>query len=177
MALDMESEFYKLAHGILGKPNNLYKMAALGPTSGRVTLMGADGFVVIGKVLLQSLSKGPEPKAYRLGLATAKEMFGNLLKEFDEEIERLPSKKLLELGRLFASTTGWGNIEIVSIDEKAEKVTMKAKRTIELKYKRSKHHMLTCGFLAGIVSLSFRKDMQGDVVEVGKTFITFSFSR
>jgi hypothetical protein len=176
MVLDMESEFYKLAHDILSKPKNLYKMAAIGPKSGRLNIMGADGFVVVGKSLLYPLMKGPENKAYRMGFKCAGEMFGNLLKEFDEEIENLPPKKLLELGILLTRNLGWGDLEMIRIDTKKREMVIKAKRTLELKYKNAKHHMLTCGYLAGIASLSFKNDVEGRVTDVGKTSATFTFS-
>ena len=176
MVLDMETEFYKLAKDILSKPKNLYKVVAIGPRSGRVTIMGADGFMVVGSAMLRSLSRGPEKKAYKLGRASGKEMFGNLLKEFDEEIMDLHSKKLLELGLLLASGTGWGDLEIISVNEKAGEAKVKGKRTMELKYSKAKHHMLTCGFLSSVASLSLRRDLEGRVTSVDKDSVTFTFS-
>lgn len=176
MVLDMESEFYKLARNILSKPKNLYKMAAIGPKSGRLNIMGADGFVVVGRSLLYSYAKGPEDKAYKAGKRCALETFGNLLSEFDEEIEGLPAKKLLELGVLLSSSLGWGDIEVTELKVKANKVVIRAKRTIELKYKSSKHHMLTCGYLTGIVSKALKAEVDGQVMEVGNTSVIFSFS-
>jgi hypothetical protein len=176
MVLDMESEFYKLARDILSKPKNLYKVVAIGPRSGRVTIMGADGFVVVGSAMLRSISKGPEGKAYKLGKATGKEMFGNLLKEFDEEIMDLPPKKLLELGLLLASGTGWGDLEATSVNDKAGEAEVRAKRTLELKYSKAKHNMLTCGFLTSIASLSLRKDLQGVVSSIDDDSVIFKFS-
>jgi len=176
MVLDMESEFYKLAHNILSKPKNLYKMAAIGPKSGRLNIMGADGFVVVGKTLLYPYMKGPEKKAYRTGVKCSREIFGNLLKEFDEEMENLPTKKLMELGILLSSSLGWGDLEVVNLDAKRNKITMKAKRTVELKYKNAEHHMLTCGYLAGIASLALKTDVEGQVTDVSNTSVTFSFS-
>lgn len=176
MVLDMESEFYKLAHNILSKPKNLYKMAAIGPKSGRLNIMGADGFVVIGKSLLYPYTKGTENKAYKAGMRCAREMYGNLLQEFDEEIENLPTKKLLELGVLLSSSLGWGDLEVISLKTKTNELLIKAKRTIELKYKNSKHHMLTCGYLTGIASLALKNDVEGNVKEVGNTSVIFSFS-
>jgi len=176
MVLDMESEFYKLAHNILSKPKNLYKMAAIGPKSGRLNIMGAEGFVVVGSSLLRSISKGPEKKAYNLGRSCGTEEFGNLLKEFDEEIENLSPKKLMELGVLLSASLGWGDMEVVSLDNKKGSAVVKAKRTVELKYKNAKHHMLTCGFLSAIATLSFKKELVGRVEDAGATSVTFSFS-
>jgi hypothetical protein len=172
----MESEFYKLAHNILSRPKNLYKMAAIGPKSGRLNIMGADGFVVVGKSILYSFTKGPEKKAYKAGYRCAREIYGNLIKEFDEEIENLPSKKLLELGVLLSSSLGWGDIEMVEVRPKTKVATLRIKRSIELKYKNAKHHMLTCGYLSGIMSEAFRTEMAGKVVDAGKTSATFTFS-
>jgi hypothetical protein len=172
----MESEFYKLAHNILSKPKNLYKMAAIGPKSGRLNIMGADGFVVVGKTLLYPYTKGPEAKAYKVGFKCANEAFGNLLKEFDEEIENLPAKKLMELGILLSSSLGWGDLEVVNLDAKGKKATLRTKRSVELKYKNARHHMLTCGYLAGIASLSLKKEVTGTIKEAGNTSVTFSFA-
>jgi len=176
MGMDMESEFYKLAKDILSKPKNLYKVVAIGPKSGRVTMMGADGYMVVGSAMMRSIAKGPETKAYRLGRASGKEMFGNLLREFDEEIMNLPPKKLLELGLLLSSATGWGDLDISSINEKAGEAEVGAKRTLELKYSKARHHMLTCGLLSSIVSLSLGKDVEGRVRSIGKDSVTFEFS-
>ncbi|MGA1793320.1 MAG: hypothetical protein ACMUHM_05170 [Thermoplasmatota archaeon] len=176
MVLDMESEFYKLARNILSKPKTLYKIAAIGPKSGRLNIMGADGFVVVGSSILRSISKGPEKKAYDLGRACGMEEFGNLLKEFDEEIANLGPKKLMELGTFLTSSLGWGDIEVVSLDAKKGTAIVKAKRTVELKYKNAKHHMLTCGFLSSIATLSFNKELHGKVQDAGVTSVTFSFS-
>jgi hypothetical protein len=176
MVLDMENEFYKLAKDILSKPKNLYKVVAIGPRSGRVTIMGADGFLVVGSSILRSIAKGPGSKAYKLGRSNGKEMFGNLLKEFDEEIMDLQPKKLLELGLLLASVTGWGDFEISRVSEKAGEAEIRAKRTLELKYRKAKHHMLTCGFLSSVVSLSLRKDVGGEVLTTAGDSVTFRFS-
>ncbi|MEA3558469.1 MAG: hypothetical protein U9R75_04370 [Candidatus Thermoplasmatota archaeon] len=162
MALDMEGEFYKLARNVLGKPKNLYKMASIGPRSGRVNVMGADGFIVVGSSILRSFTKGPEKKAYRTGKKCGREMFGSLIKEFDEEIEDLPASKLMELAVMLSSTLGWGDFEV---KEKKGSMTVKAMRTIELKYKNSKHHELTSGLLAGLASRSMRKDMDARVTD------------
>lgn len=176
MVLDMESEFYKLAHGILSKPKNLYKLTAIGPKSGRLNIMGADGYVVVGSSVLRSLSKGPEQKAYDVGWSCGEEVFGNLISEFDEEINDLPPKKLMELGMLLLRSLGWGEAEVLSHDPKDGKVMIRAKRTIELKYKNARHHMLTCGFVSAIATLSFKKEMHGSVKEAGATSVTFLLS-
>lgn len=170
MVMDMEGEFYKLAKDILGKPKNLYKMTSISPHTARVTMMGADEFIVVGSILLKDLSKGKESIAYSKGFKCGKQMFKSLIKEFDEEVERLEPKKLYDLGLALSTNTGWGELELVHIKEKKSTATIGASNTIELKYKKSKHHMVTCGFLAGISSLCFRKDIQGTVekVEDGK---------
>jgi hypothetical protein len=172
----MESEFYKLAHNILSRPKNLYKLAAIGPKSGRLNIMGADGFVVVGRSLLYSFTKGPESKAYKAGFKCAKEVHGNMIKEFDEEIENLPAKKLLELGILLSSSLGWGDLEVVELKPKTKEAVLRTKRSIELKYKNAKHHMLTCGYLAGIVSEALKTEVTGKVIEAGNTSVTFGFS-
>ncbi|MBN1390916.1 MAG: hypothetical protein JXA22_09785 [Candidatus Thermoplasmatota archaeon] len=176
MVLDMESEFYKLAHGIVSKPKTLYKMAAIGPRSGRLNIMGADGYVVVGSSLLRALSRGPEGKAYELGRTCGEEVFGNLVKEFDEEVNSLPPKKLMELGTLFLRSLGWGDLEVLSLDPREGTTVIRAKRTVELRYKKAKHHMLTCGLLSSVATLSFRKEVHGKVEEAGETFVTFSIS-
>ena len=172
MALDMEGEFYKLARGILGKPKNLYKMASIGPKSGRVNVMGADGFVVVGSSILRSFTKGPEKKAYRTGKKCGREMFGSLIKEFDEEIKDLPASKLMELAVMLSSALGWGDLEVKELKEKKGTMTVKAERTIELKYKNAKHHGLTSGLLAGLASLSMRKEMDARVTDTDGKSVT-----
>ncbi|MBN1538551.1 MAG: hypothetical protein JW939_00265 [Candidatus Thermoplasmatota archaeon] len=176
MVLDMESEFYKLAHGILSKPKDLYKLTAIGPKSGRLNIMGADGYVVVGSSVLRSISKGSEQKAYEIGRSCGEEAFGNLIKEFDEEVFDLHPKKLMELGTLLMRSLGWGEVEIISLDPREGTVLIRAKRTVELKYKNAKHHMLTCGFITSVVALSFKKEMHGTVREAGATSATFYIS-
>lgn len=175
MALDMESEFYKLARNILGKPKNLYKMASIGPKSGRLNVMGADGFVVVGSSLIRSFTKGPESKAYKMGRKAGKEIFGSLIKEFDEEIENLPASKLLELGLLLSSTLGYGDLKVKEMKEKKGRIAISASRTIELKYKNAKHHSFTCGLLTGVTTRSMRKEMDGEVVSINKETVEFRF--
>ncbi|MFO8051156.1 MAG: hypothetical protein R6V01_05585 [Thermoplasmatota archaeon] len=173
MALDMEGEFYKLARNILSKPKKLYKMAALAPRSGRVAIMGADGFVMVGSSILRSFTRGPEKKAYRVGKKAGKEMFGSLIKEFDEEIKDLPPSKLLDLGRMLVSSLGWGDISVKDINKKKGRVIVHARRTVELKYKRSKHHQLTNGMIAGVATMAMGREMDGEVVEENTKSVTF----
>jgi len=176
MVLDMEGEFYKIAMRILTKPQKLYKMVAISPHTSRVTVMGADNYMVVGSSILRSLTKGKEDKAYKAGYKCGKEMFGNLIKEFDEEVESLPTKKLLALGIPFMTNIGWGKLELKKLDKSNGKVLIEGKETIELNYKHSKHHMLTCGLMAAISSLSLRKEVQGSVKEVTKDTVLFEFS-
>lgn len=176
MVLDMEGEFYKIAMRILTKPQKLFKMVAISPHTNRVTVMGADNYMVVGVSVLKAITKGKEDKAYRTGFRCGKEMFGNLIKEFDEEVESLPSKKLFDLGIPLMTNTGWGDLEIKDRNVSKGKVTIEARETIELNYKRSKHHMLTCGLLAGICSLALRKEVKGEVKEVHKDRVIFFFS-
>ena len=175
MVLDMESEFYKLAKDILSKPKNLYKMTTLGPKSARVTVMGADGFVMVGKSVLESFTRGPGSKAYKIGMKCGTEMFSSLIKEFDEEIERLHPGKLMELGTYLSSTLGWGDIEVTEMDLKKGRMMIKAGRTIEQRYKKAKHHQLTCGFLTGITSTGMKRKMEGKVEGEEDGSILFSF--
>ncbi|MFW3146601.1 MAG: hypothetical protein ACMUIE_07295 [Thermoplasmatota archaeon] len=173
MALDMESEFYKLAKDILSRPKNLYKLTALGPKTSRVTVMGADGFVMVGKSVLESFTKGPEEKAYRTGKRCGREVFGSLIREFDEEIENLPPRKLLELGMLLSSTLGWGDMKVAKLDEKAGRIVIECERTIELGYRNSRHHRLTCGFLTGLSSVGLKREMEGQVLGASEKSVTF----
>lgn len=175
MALDMEGEFYKLARNILSKPKNMYKMASLGPKSGRVAVMGADGFVMAGSSILRSFAKGPEKKAYRVGKRAGKQMFGSLVKEFDEEIQDLPSAKLMELGSMLLTSMGWGEIEVVDLKEKRGLVVVKAQRTIELMYSKARHHQLTNGVIAGVVTLAMGQDMDGEVGEENPKSVVFTY--
>jgi len=176
MVLDMEGEFYKLAKDILGKPKNLYKMTSISPHTGRVTMMGADEYIVVGSILLRDLSKGKESIAYSKGKKCGKQMFKSLINEFDEEVERLEPKKLFDLGMALSTNTGWGEMELVDISAKKNTATISAKDSIELKYKKSKHHMVTCGFLAGISSLCFRKEIEGTVEKVERGKVIFKMS-
>lgn len=176
MVLDMEGEFYKIAMRILSKPQKLYKMVAISPHTSRVTIMGADNYMIVGSSLLKTLTKGKEEKAYKEGFKCGKEMFGNLIKEFDEEVESLPTKKLFDLGIPFMTNIGWGKLEMKKLNKSNGTVLIEAKETIELNYKHSKHHMLTCGLLAAICTLSMRKDVQGTVKDVTKDTVLFEFS-
>jgi hypothetical protein len=176
MALDMESEFYKLAKDILSKTQNLYKMAGISPKDGRLSLMGAEGFLVVPRRLLERYSRGTEERAYELGLICGEDIFGGLLNEFDEEIKELPPKKLIELAILLTKQVGWGSFEAVKVDESGARATLKGAFTLELKNKSAKHHSLTCGYMAGVMSKAFRRTMKGTVGEIGKDSVTFHFS-
>ena len=176
MVLDIEGEFYKLAKRILSSPKNLFKMASLSPKTGRVTLMGADNYVVVGSSLLRSYTKSNEKRAYLAGKRCGKEMLGTLIKEFDEEVAELESKKLFELGLPLCTSTGWGKFDLKSFNAKGGTASIKGKDTIELKYRRATHHMLTCGLLTAICSICMRKDMEGKVDKVNDEEIFFSFS-
>jgi hypothetical protein len=176
MALDMEGEFYKLAKKILSKPKNLYKVAAISPHTGRVTLMGADNYMVVGSSILKDLAKSKEEKAYRSGKKCGKEMFRSLIEEFDEEVANLEPKKLFELGLSLATNTGWGRMEMSKFNASKGNVIIKATDTIELKYKRSKHHMLTCGFLSGISTMAMGKDMEGRIEKTDSGSVMFSLN-
>ena len=176
MALDMEGEFFKLAKDILSKTQNFYKLAAISPNDGRLSLMGAEGSLVVPKRHLERYSRGPEERAYELGFVCGEDTYGGLLKEFDEEIMELPPKKLAELGILLTKQVGWGSFELGKVDEAGSKVTIIGTFTIELRHRSAKHHMLTCGYLAGVMSNAFRKTMKGTVGKVEKGSVTFHFS-
>lgn len=173
MVLDMEGEFFKLAKKILSKPKNLYKVFAISPHTGRVTVMGADNFMVVGSSVLRQFSRGKEDRAYRTGYRCGREMFGSLVKEFDEEVKTQGPKKLMELGLPLVTNTGWGDLELVSINVPRGEVNVKGERTIELGYSRAAHHMLTCGLLSGIVSRAFEREARGEVVKAGKDSVLF----
>ncbi len=176
MVLDMEGEFYKLAKRILSSPKNLFKMAALSPKTGRVTLMGADNFVVVTSSILRSLTRSPEKKAYQTGKRCGKEMLGTLVKEFDEEVANLVPKKMFDLGLPLCSSTGWGKFELVSLNVKRSSVSIKAEDTIELNYSKAAHNMLTCGLLAGISTICLHKDIDGIVKEASENHVVFTFN-
>jgi len=176
MALDMESEFYKLAKDILSKTQNLYKMAAISPNDGRLSLMGAEGFLIVPKRHLERFSRGTEERAYELGFVCGEDTFGGLMNEFDEEIRELPPKKLTELALLMSRQIGWGSFEVVKLNGPSAQVTLKGTTTVELKHRSAKHHSLTCGFLAGVLSRAFGKEMKGTVEEVKKDSVAFVFS-
>jgi hypothetical protein len=176
MVLDMEGEFYKLARRILSSPKNLFKMASLSPKTGRVTLMGADNYVVVGSSILRGFTKSNEKRAYLAGKRCGKEMLGALIKEFDEEVARLEPKKMFELGLPLCTSTGWGKFDLVSFDGKRGNASIKGTDTLELKYSRASHHMLTLGLLASICSICFRKDVEGKIDESNKDEVLFSFT-
>jgi hypothetical protein len=176
MVLDMESEFYKIAIRILTKPQKLFKMVSISPHTNRVTVMGADNYMVVGTSILRSLTKSKEEKAYKAGFKCGKEMYGNLIEEFDEEVRSQPPKKLMNLGLPLMTNTGWGKLEMLNLSVPKKMVRIKASETIELNYKYSKHHMLTCGLLAAVCSLSLKKDVQGKLVEETKDHVIFEFS-
>ena len=113
MVLDMESEFYKMAKDILSRPKNFYKVFALSPKTGRLTLMGAEGGIIVGPKLMYYFIEGPEKRAYKYGKTVSRDLFGALIKEFDEEVEKLPPKKLVELGAALSKTLGWGELRVI----------------------------------------------------------------
>ncbi|MEJ2068182.1 MAG: hypothetical protein P8Y09_09625 [Deltaproteobacteria bacterium] len=173
--LDMESEFYKLAMDILAKPRNFHKLFAVGPESGRLTLMGADGGVVIGHGVLREMANGPRKRAYRIGENIALDLFGGLVEEFDEEVRDLPSKKLMKLALGLAHSTGWGEFGLKKMSGGKGKIVIEGRRTIELGMKNPSHHMLTLGYVAGLCTVAMRKKMTGDVQSVDGKRVVFSF--
>ncbi len=176
MALDMESEFYKLAKDILSKTQNFYKMAAISPNDGRLSIMGAEGFLVVPKRHIERFSRGTEERAYELGFVCGEDTFGGLMKEFDDEIKDLPPKKLTELALLMGKQIAWGSFEVVKLSGSSAQVTVKGTTTIELRHKSAKHHSMTCGFLAGVLTKAFGREMKGTVEEVKKDSVVFAFS-
>jgi hypothetical protein len=175
MVLDMEGEFYKLAKRILSSPKKLFRMAALSPQTGRVTLMGADNYVVAGSSMMRSFTKTNDRKAYLVGKRTGKEMLGSLIKEFDEEVSELPPRKLFDIALPFCRSTGWGEFDLISLNEKEGTVVIKGKETIELKYSRAVHHMLTCGLITGMATTCLRREIEGSVTSTDSEEVTFQF--
>ena len=176
MVLDMEGEFFKIARTILSKPGNLYKMAAISPHTGRVTLLGADGFMVVGSSVLRTFTRGREEKAFSVGEKCGREMFGNLMKEFDEEIRSLEPRKLFQLALSLARNTGWGSFDMVELKASKKKATIRALETIEMRYQGSKHHMLTCGFVSGIASICLGSRMKASIEKETESEILLSLS-
>ena len=166
MALDMESEFYKIAKTILGNPKNFHKMFAVSP-KGRIAMMGADGGVLVSEGMLGVLIRSNPDKAYRYAKRAAKDTFGELVKEFDEEVESLPPQKKFELAIGLARATGWGEIAMVSFNSKRYEASFKVTNAIEAGQKESVGFPLTSGYVAGLGTVSFGSDMDCTAEEVG----------
>jgi hypothetical protein len=177
MVLDMEGEFYKLAKRILSSPRNLFKMVSMSPKTSRLTLMGADNYVIVGSSLLRSFTKTNEKRAYIAGKKCGKEMLGTLIKEFDEEVAELEPKKMFNLGLPLCSSTGWGKFELMKLDVKNMTVSIRGKETIELDYPKAVHHMLTCGLLASICSICLRTQVSGTAQQSSSDEVIFTFKR
>jgi len=159
MVLDMESEFYKLAKNILRSERNLYKLLSIEPSSGRLSVMGSRGGLLVGPKAMDHLMKGPEKAAYRFGRSSGKDLFGGLVKEFDEEVSRLGPRKLMELALSMSRALGWGDLRMRSLDRKGMSCVIEAERTIEQSSKKAAHMGVTSGYLAGISAVCFGADM------------------
>lgn len=171
----MEGEFYKLAKDILSRPNNFYKLFALSPTTGRLTLMGADGGIIVGPRMMKYFIEGPEKRAYKYGKTVSRDLFGALIKEFDEEVKNLPARKLLGLGTALSGSIGWGEFEVVKISERKGVAVIDGTGTIELMAGNPPHHQLTCGFMAGVVQISMKRPMAGKVESADENKVRMSF--
>jgi hypothetical protein len=158
MVLDMESEFYKIAKNILGTPKNFHKLLAVSPR-GRLAMMGADGGVMVSDGMLGMLIRSNPDKAYRYAKKSAKDIFGALVKEFDEEVENLPPEKKFELAVGLARATGWGEIEVVSFNGKRFEGSFKVTKALESSMKEDHGSMLTSGYVAGLGTVAFGADM------------------
>jgi hypothetical protein len=176
MVLDMESEFYKIAKTITGNPKNFHKLFAISP-KGRIAMMGADGGVLVSNGMLGILLRSNPERAYRCGKRSARDSFGELVKEFDEEVENLPPQKKFELAIGMARATGWGEIEVVSFETKRMEATLKVARTIEGGFKEDSGYMLTAGYLAGLASICFSSDMDCSTEQDGSGMTVFRLHR
>lgn len=163
MVLDMESEFYKLAKNITGNPKNLHKLLAISPGSGRMSIMGADGGIVVSSGMLKALVKARPEKAYNYGKRASRDLFGALIKEFDQEVENLDPAKKMELAVGLARSTGWGKMRILSIHSKKRTVAIQVSDPLETGMKDSKDFPMTAGYIAGLACVSFGVDMVCDV--------------
>jgi len=114
LVLDMETEFYKLAKNITGNPKNFHKLMAITPSTGRMSLMGADGGVLVSAGMLSSLARDHPERAYSYGRKTSRDLFGALIEEFDEEVRALSPSKKMELALGLARATGWGSCTVRS---------------------------------------------------------------
>ncbi|MDG6225236.1 MAG: hypothetical protein QCI82_06955 [Candidatus Thermoplasmatota archaeon] len=159
MVLDMESEFYKLAKNITGNPKNLHKLLAISPGSGRMSLMGADGGVIVSAGMLKALVKARPEKAYTYGKRASGDLFGALIKEFDQEVENLDPAKKMELAVGLARSTGWGNMRIKAINSRKRTATIEVADPLESRMKDDKGFPMTAGYIAGLSSVSFGADM------------------
>jgi len=175
MVLDMEGEFYKLAKKILDKPNTFYKVLSLGPESGRLTMMGADGGMIVGPTLVEYFVKGPGDRAFKYGSSVSKDIYGVLIEEFDEEVKKLGPKKLMELGLQLIKSTGWGFFEVKKMSKLRGKIVLEGRRTVELNAVNPPHHMFSLGLMSGIIDLATGWKMEGNVEEVKPESVKFSF--
>lgn len=170
MVLDMESEFYKIAKNILGTPKNFHKLLAVSP-KGRLAMMGAEGGVLVSDGMLGMLVRANPDKAYRYSKRCAKDLFGALVKEFDEEVENLPPEKKFALAIGLARATGWGEIEIVSFNGKRSEGTFRVGKTLESTMKEDLGFMLTSGYVAGLGTVAFGADMDCTAEKAGNAVL------
>lgn len=177
MVLDMESEFYKLAKTILRSERNLYKLLSLEPSSGRLSVMGSKGGILVGPKAMDQLMNGPEKAAYRFGKSSGKDLFGGLVKEFDEEVSRLGPKKLMELALAMSRALGWGDLRMKALDRKGHSCVIEAERAIEQASKKATHMGVTSGYLAGISTVCFGTDMSCTPLGEKKGVHSFSVSK
>ena len=159
MVLDMETEFYKLAKSITGNPKNFHKLLAITPATGRMSMMGADGGVIVSSGMLSSIVKNYPEKAYAFGRRSSKDIFGALIDEFDEEVLALPAGKKMELGLGLARATGWGMSKVLSYSERRREMTIVVSDPIESGFETDGGYKLTAGFLAGLATVAFRTAM------------------
>jgi len=177
MALDMESEFFKIAKNITGTPKNFHKLFAITPDTGRISMMGADGGVLVSAGMLSLIVKGKPDKAYRYGMRAAKDLMGALIEEFDEELGNMDPKKLLELGIGLSRATGWGDIEVSEMDVKGKRLKVSVSRSLESGFVEKGDYKLTAGYLAGLTSIVLRTAMQSSIERIEGATLVFTVGR
>ena len=160
MALDMQSEFYKIAKNIIGTPKNFHKLFAITPDTGRVSMMGADGGVFVSSGMLSSIVRAKPEKAYRYGKRAARDLFDALVEEFDEELKPMAPQKKMELAYGLARATGWGDVTETDFNSKRKEASLSVGRPLEAGFKEKGDYMLTAGYIAGMATVSFDEDME-----------------
>ncbi|MCD6382920.1 MAG: hypothetical protein J7L88_00465 [Thermoplasmata archaeon] len=111
MALDMESEFLKLAKNILSNPQQLYKMMALHEKDMRVSVMGVEGFLIFPSRFFEEVLSSMKNRR-EIGRRLGKNFFEGFMEEYSFELENLPKRDVLDVAISLSRTSGYGDFRV-----------------------------------------------------------------